>query len=244
VTETILPVPQQKILESFVEKIKHIYGKGFLSAILYGSAASGEFAEKYSNINLLIVLTNTSLAELSKASCLVNSKRFSSISPIFFTEEYMSSSTDVFPIEFLDMKENYRVLDGKDVLAELVIDARNLRFQCEQELKSKLITIKRQYLVTQSRRGLEKLLFKSFTSTVHIMRNLLRLKGKNAPYQKYLLLDEIEKEFSVNMTAFDEILWAKSKNMTLSYKDIDSLLVGLVTEVEALIRIVDKMRAG
>jgi len=241
VTEINLPIPQQKILESFVEKLKQAYGKNFLSAILYGSAASGEFAEKYSNINLLVVLTSTSLAELSKASGLVNSKRFRSISPIFFTEEYINRSTDVFPIEFLDMKENYRVLHGKDVLKGLTVDTRNLRFQCEQELKSRQISIKRQYLVTQSRGELEKLLFKSFTSTVHIMRNLLRLKGKDAPYQKYLLLDEVEKEFSVNMTVFDEILWAKSKNMRLSYKDIDSLLIGLSTELEALIRIVDKL---
>ena len=240
-TEINLPIPQQKILESFVEKLKQAYGKNFLSAILYGSAASGEFAEKYSNINLLVVLTSTSLTELSKASGLANSKRFRSISPIFFTEEYINSSTDVFPIEFLDMKENYRVLHGKDVLKGLTVDTRNLRFQCEQELKSRQISIKRQYLVTQSRGELEKLLFKSFTSTVHIMRNLLRLKGKDAPYQKYLLLDEVEKEFSVNMTVFDEILWAKSKNMRLSYKDIDSLLIGLSTELEALIRIVDKL---
>ena len=57
------------------------------------------------------------------------------INPVFFTEDYIIRSTDVFPIEFLDMKENHVTLYGKDLFEAIAVDTKNLRFQCEQEIK-------------------------------------------------------------------------------------------------------------
>jgi hypothetical protein len=236
-----LPQKERLLLENFVGRLRKIYGDILVSAILYGSAASGEFTEKHSNINLLVVLKTTDLNTLSKAYNLVSSSRFRSICPVFFTEDYIRTSTDVFPIEFLDMKENYTVLNGKDVLKDLKVDTRNLRFQCEQELKSKLITVKRQYLAAHSRKEFEDLLFKTFTSCLHIMRNILRIKGKEPPYLKVRILSEIEKELSVDTTVQSEILWAKTKKMQLTHSDVDALLVGFVKELEAIVRIIDKL---
>ena len=232
---------QNKLLEKFVDKLRRVYAGGLVSVILYGSAASGEFADKHSNINILIVLADTGLANIAKSSTLFSLGRFKQITPVFFTEEYIRTSTDVFPIEFLDMKENYRVLYGKDLLKDLPIDTRNLRFQCEQELKSKLINIKSRYLMTRNRPELERLLFRSLTSTVHIFRNILRLKGREAPYRKAEILSRVERELSVDTTVLNEILYAKTKNMKLTYSDIDGLLSGLVKELEAIIKIVDTM---
>lgn len=236
-----LPQKERLLLDGFVEKLKKIYAGDLISAILYGSAASGEFSEKHSNINLLIVLNDTGLSALSKASGLVRSRRYRTINPIFFTEAYIDASTDTFPIEFLDMKENYSVIFGKDVLKDLRIDTRNLRFQCEQELKSKLIMIKRRYLLASDNKELEQLLFKSFTSCIHILRNILRLKGNEPPYIKSEVLSETEKELSVNTTVLNEILWAKTKNMRLSRADVDALLVGFVRELEVITGVVDAL---
>jgi len=236
-----LPQKEMLLLEDFVSRLKKIYDDDLVSAILYGSAASGEFTERHSNINLLIVLRDTSLGALSKAHGLVRSPCFKAINPIFFTEDYIKRSADVFPIEFLDMKENYTVLHGKDLLKDLKVDTRNLRFQCEQELKSKLITVKRRYLESSSQKELEDLLFKTFTSCLHIMRNLLRIKGSEPPYLKVCILSEIEKEFSVDTTILNEILWAKTKKMKLSHSDVDALLIGFVKELEAITAIIDRL---
>lgn len=238
---TGLPGKEKLLLDDFIEKLKKIYADDLVSAILYGSAASGEFSEKHSNINLLVVLNDTGLSALSKASGLVRSRRYRTINPIFFTEAYINASTDTFPIEFLDMKENYSVIFGKDVLKDLRIDTRNLRFQCEQELKSKLIMIKRRYLLDSDNKELEQLLFKSFTSCIHILRNILRLKSKEPPYLKSEVLNETEKELFVDTTVLNEILWAKTKNMRLSRADVDALLIGFVKELEVIIGVVDAL---
>jgi len=138
--ELKLPDKLGNRLKEFTEGLKEIYQQDLVSLILYGSAASGEYVSKHSNLNILVVLKNTQQNELIKAVKLV--KKFGTINPLFLTEDYIASSTDVFPIEFLDMQENYSLLFGKDVLKSINIDISNLRFQCEQELKSKLINLK------------------------------------------------------------------------------------------------------
>ena len=50
--ETNLPNKITKVLEDFVNKVSAVYGEGLISAILYGSAASGEFNQAHSNINV------------------------------------------------------------------------------------------------------------------------------------------------------------------------------------------------
>lgn len=239
--ELRLPPKARAVLEDFIKKLNEIYKDGLVSVVLYGSASSGEFAEKHSNINLMVVLADTTLSSLARARGLVNSARFSSIQPMFFTEDYITSSLDIFPIEFLDIAENHVVLYGKDVVKDLKVDTRNLRFQCEQELKSKLLNVKKQYLLAKNKNETERLLFKTFTSTLHILRNVLRLKGREAPYLKEEILSQIGKEFGVDTRVFDEILWAKKKSMQLSHKDIDALLAGLVGELESVVAAVDKM---
>lgn len=236
-----LPNKIKNILQDYIQSLRNIYKEDLVSAILYGSAASGEFTDEYSNINLLIVLNNTSLDNLNKMSKIINKHKFQLINPLFFTEDYIKSSLDVFPIEFLDIKENYVVLYGKDVLAGLEIDIKNLRFQCEQELKSKLLNLKSFYLRSKNRYALRNLLFKSITSIMHILRNLVRLKGRKPAYCKRDVLVEFLEEFNIDITNFEKVLEAKQKKSKLKYKEIESLFFSLVTDLEKIVDTVDKL---
>jgi predicted nucleotidyltransferase len=236
-----LPQNISKTVDDFINRLKDTYRGNLISVILYGSAASGEFAGRYSNVNLLVVLTDTSLDNLNKVSNIITRRKFQRVNPLFFTEDYIKSSSDVFPIEFLDMKENYIVLYGKDTLAGLEIDIINLRFQCEQELKAKLLNIKNIYLRIKDKQALENILFKSFTSFVHIMRNMVRLKGRNPSYLKEGVLADIAREFNMDTTNFNKILEAKKKNLKLSVKETESLFFTMVTDLENIINIVDKL---
>lgn len=236
-----LPAELKGRLENFTERLKDLYRDALVSVVLYGSASSGEFTKRYSNVNVMVVLDDTSLANLSRAYSIINSRQFSMISPVFFTEDYIKSSLDVFPIEFLDITENYAILYGRDLVKDLKVDNKNLRFQCEQELKAKLINIKKLYLSTKDKRGLENLLFRTFTSSLHIMRNLLRLKGVRPPYLKEEILNASEKALGVDTTILSKILWAKNKKMPLTHKDVDTLLAGLAKELESIVSVVDKL---
>ena len=222
----------KKIIEEFIKGLQNFYGNNLVSVILYGSAASGEYAGKRSNVNIAVILNDTSLSSLAKCSRLLNKRKFLIISPVFFTEDYIKHSTDVFPIEFIDMKENHVLLYGKDILNEITIGIKNLRFQCEQELKSKILNIKKLYIRIRNKFILKNILFKSFTSSLHILRNLVRLKGREPSYRKEEVIDEISKEFAVDLSCLRKILDAKNKNTRLRYKDIDELFACLVETLE------------
>ncbi len=162
--------------------------------------------------------------------------------PLFLTEDYIKRSTDIFPIEFLDIQENYSVLYGKDILKDAYIDIRNLRFQCEQELKAKLITLRQLYLkINRDKPVLKDLLLRSITSILHISRNILRLKGKEPPYKKDKILKELAAEFQINTEVWEKILAAKNKQLKLGNRDIENLFVSFISELEKIVYIVDRL---
>ena len=238
--ELKIPSRLKNNIQVFIQKLKDIYQQDLISAILYGSAVSGEFVDKHSNLNLLVVLKNTDLENLKKAARVIN--KFNMINPLFLNEDYIVNSTDIFPIEFLDMQENYLVLYGKDVLKGINIDIRNLRFQCEQELKSKLINLRQLYLrINKDRTALRNSFFKSFTSILHILRNVLRLKGKKPAYKKEDILKELVSEFQIDMSIWGKILAAKVKQIKLNNKDTEQLFINFIRELEKIVDIVDKL---
>ena len=134
------------------------------------------------------------------------------------------------------------VLYGKDILKDVNIDMRNLRFQCEQELKAKLISLKQLYLrINRHKTALRYLLLRSITSILHILRNALRLKGKKPPYKKEEILKELAVEFQIDTGVWKKILAAKNKQIKLRNRDIENLFVNFVSELEKMIDIVDRL---
>ena len=232
----------QATLNDFVRNLQGIYTDNLISIILYGSGSSGEFTDKHSNLNLLVVLKDAALPKLKLSSGLINKWRFKLIHPLFFSEEYIKNSTDVFPIEFLDMKENYTVLLGRDILGGLSIDTKNLRYQCEQELKVKLIALRQFYLKNnKDRTALLNFLLKTFTSTLHILRNIIRLKGKTPHYLKEDIVEDVSGEFGIDKLAWQNLLAAKNRMLKLKRQEIDSAFVNFALDLEHIIGVIDKL---
>lgn len=240
--ELKLPQALNKNIHEFTHALRELYHEDLISVSLYGSAASGEFVEAHSNVNLLIVLKDTDLSALEKAKPLVNKRSNRRIEPLFLSYGHLVSSSDYFPIEYLDMKENYVCIYGRDVLKELKIDLKNLRFQCEQELRSKLILLKQQYMKinNKDKTALANLVFRSLTSVSHILRNFVRLKGKSPSYNKEDVLKQAAIELQVGSAVFLRILQAKADPAGLKADDFKNLLSDFVLELDKIIKIVDK----
>jgi predicted nucleotidyltransferase len=230
----------ERKINDFVQKLKDIYQNNLVSVILYGSLVSGEFIDKHSNLNILVVLENIDPYILKKASNLI--RKFYLFQTLFLSPEYIERSTDVFPIEFLDIKENYFLLYGKDIIKDITIDLKNLRFQCEQELKAKLLNLYQLYLkLHKNKIALRSVLLRSFISILHIARNILRLKGKIPVYKKEMILDELYKEFPIGLTVWQKILNIRNKKEKIKKREIESLFVSFIHEVEKLVDIVDRL---
>jgi hypothetical protein len=235
-----LPVKLEKEISAFLQSLGKIYQDNLLSVILYGSAASREFVAGYSNLNMLVVLKSDDLEMLKKASLLV--KKFKNISALFFSHNYILSSIDIFPIEFLDMQDNYVLLYGKDILKGLSIDLKNLRFQCEQELKLKLIYLKQLYLKSNGEPDLlKRALLKGFTSITHILRSALRLKDVSAAYKKDELLKMLSEHFKIDLGAWEKILAVKNQKLRVNKAEIEKLFIIFVGNLEKIVQAIDAL---
>ncbi|MFA6142286.1 MAG: hypothetical protein WC738_03220 [Candidatus Omnitrophota bacterium] len=230
-----------KMCGDFVKGLKSIYNEGLVSVALYGSAASGEYSGANSNVNLAIILDSFALANVARASSLVNKRKFGSIRPVFLTEKYITSSIDVFPLEFLDMKENNIVIYGKDILSSVSVDVKNLRFQCEQELKSKLINIKTAYLSYRTASDRKKLLFRFFTSSLHILKNILRLTGRVSANSSEEIIKDAFVTFGLDISVSKKILDMKNGSLQLKPREMENLFFDFAAGLEKISDAVDRL---
>jgi predicted PurR-regulated permease PerM len=110
------------LLGTFVEDLKGAYGTNLKSVILYGSKASGEDTKKYSDYNVLIILEHIGLSELSIDGIMSRWIKRGNPPPMMFTKAMFARSSDVFPVEFLDMRDNHQILYGENPFAGMNVN--------------------------------------------------------------------------------------------------------------------------
>ncbi|MGB9678014.1 MAG: nucleotidyltransferase domain-containing protein, partial [Candidatus Ratteibacteria bacterium] len=123
-------------VEKFLKIIEDIFGKRLLSCILYGSAVKGNYKEGISDINLIIIIDKFEAKDLDEIKRRVSKFAWKNlIKPYFFSEWFLLSSADVFPVEWMDIKENHIVLYGEDLTEKINVENKNLRIELERKLK-------------------------------------------------------------------------------------------------------------
>ncbi|MFC1577343.1 hypothetical protein ACFL3N_03280, partial [Candidatus Omnitrophota bacterium] len=162
--------------------------------------------------------------------------------PLFLTDHHIKTSLDVFPMEFLDMKENHVTIFGEDMVADLAIDTKNLRFVCEEQIKGKLIRIRQAYLeIGLKRKGIEALLKESMRSLMTVFRNLVRLKGRAPEKDSAAMLRQLCEEYSLDKEVFLAIYKDKSNDEKIGSESVEVFLDRYMVELQKLARLVDKL---
>jgi len=123
-------------IEKFVKKLREILGEKLKSCIVYGSIAKGTYRESISDINMIAVIDEIDYEEIEKIKNDLSKIAIKNmIRVFFFTDWFLSSSSDVFPVEWKDIKENHIVVFGNDITERITIKEENLRIQLERESK-------------------------------------------------------------------------------------------------------------
>lgn len=237
--------PLDEILSRFTEEVQPLYGEDLLAVILYGSGAAGDFIPGRSNINVALLLREVTVEQLRRAlPSVARWQGWGIVAPLFLDPAYVRASTDVFPIEFLDMQENHRVLYGQDPLRDLAIDRRNLRLQCEHEVKAKLLKLQQLYLEAgRTPRRLESLMLTSFSSFLVLIRGLLRVMGAHAPHRRDDLLAALERQLGRRLMALDEVHDLKRRRESLPEAEVEPLFARYLADVRDLARLADELQA-
>jgi hypothetical protein len=235
----------EQILQQFVRDVQGLYGGDLVAVVLYGSVAAGEHVPGRSDINVVVVLRQLTPALLRKAASHLRSwHRQGFATPLFFDPESLHDSLDVFPIEFLDMQERHRTLLGPDLFAGLHIERRNLRLQCEQELRGKLMKLRQSYVESAHAPGdLERVLMAAASSIVVLARTLLRLGGDDPGGGADAVLEKAQARFAVSTTALRQACQLKRGHIRLAGSGVEALYREVLEEVHGLVRVVDGLRA-
>ncbi len=193
--------------EAFTDALKKALGDRLTMVALFGSAAVGDTAEKFSDVNIMVVCTQLGVEELDAIAVL--SKGWAKIGnppPLMFALERLLNSSHVFPIELLDIKENHRVLYGRDVLRDLPISQANLRFQLEHELKGKLIQLREGYmLAVEDGETLVNLMLRSLSNFQIMLKAALRFYSVSVPAKKREAVSQLSRHVLYDLSVFEEL---------------------------------------
>ena len=228
----------------FVERLIDLHKGNIISIAVYGSVASGNFIPKISDVNIVVIVKDLGFSVLRSSLHLVKEGRAHKINaPLFLTEDYIARSLDVFPVEFLDMKDHNIILYGKDVFQGLNVDTVYLRLFCEQQIKGKLLRIRQAYLET----GLDpqekiRLLRDSLGALIPIFVNLLRLRNKPIPSAKVDVLKSMGREFGVDDSVLISIHNDRANHQRIERSLVDDYLDKFIQQLEKLALIVDHAR--
>jgi hypothetical protein len=153
------------------------------SAVLYGSAARGDFVPGWSDINLLVVvdgLSPESLRALGRG--LGEWRKASHQPPLLITRAEWSRASDVFPIEVTDMRAAHTVLRGADPLLGLEVSPADLRAELERELRGKLLRLRQGYAARSGNQAaLGDLAARSASTMLVLLRGVLALEARPIP---------------------------------------------------------------
>ncbi|MGH9344478.1 MAG: hypothetical protein ACRD19_12040 [Terriglobia bacterium] len=221
-----------------VEKLKSAANGNLRSVVLYGSAATGNFSPKHSDVNILCLLRQIDvpgLARLQGAAKWWMKKGHPA--PLIFTLEELQRSADIYAVELLEIKSCRRVLFGEDVFEAFETPMHQYRLQVERELRHSLVRLRQSYvLAAGNRKAVMALMVKSFSTFALLFRHALMALGEEAPAAKQEAVERLAALLGFSTTSFREL--AGIRKGESRGKDFDARLI-FRDYLESITRAVD-----
>jgi len=237
-----IPKNPEEIFPEITADYRQVFGESLLSIILYGSGSSDDYRPGKSDLNFLMILYERGLEALKRAVPVAKKWKARKVAaPLILTRTDLDSSLDSYPVEFLNMKNRYRLVYGEDVLQPLSFDPVMLRLQIERELKGKLFLLRKSYLESEGRESaLRNLIGKSLTAFTALFGALLSLKGREVPSSRRGVIKAMAWAFPIEPEVFLQCADIREGEGRYSASEMDSLLNAYMKEVRKLCELVDQ----
>ena len=227
----------------FMSEVVTHGGENIHSICITGSALTGDFDPRHSDINSIVVLHRMDLELLEWLAPLGKKYGKKKISaPLIMTPGYIRKSLDVFPVEFLNFKRIHDCLMGEDLFNGLEIKPRDLRNQCEKELKSKLILLRQNYIsASGDRKLLTEEFIRSFSGYIPLFRGIITLYKGAPPLSIADVLQELEEVTRIDLSVFRRVHKEKKERKKLSVEELNTLFEEYYTAIEKIGDLVDEL---
>ena len=229
----------------FVDEITSHYKDNIHSIHLTGSALTEDFDPKASDINSVFVLRKMDLKFLKLLAPLGKKYGKKKIAaPLIMTPDYIETSVDVFPLEFLNIKLLHFTIMGEDIFQHLEIKTSHLRHQCERELKVRVVGLRQGYISSAgNRRILTEGFVDSFSGYIPLFRGIIVLLGKEPPINNAEVLQLLEETSGIHTATFQTVLRLKKEKKRPSNDQLNTIFENYYIALEKLGSMADAIEA-
>jgi predicted nucleotidyltransferase len=230
-------------LNQLLDRLTKTLGESLVSVVLYGSAAAGDHHEGFSDLNVLCVLNQVTTRELALSEPVFRWWREKgNPSPLLLSEHEVATSTDCFAIEFHDIKSHHRILRGKDVISQLVVDDSFYRAQVEHDLRAKVLRLRQKASGTLSDKdALRRLMADSISTFCVLFRHALILHGIVAKSKKRDVIEQARERFGIDPAPFAKLLDLREERIKPRELEPQGMLDSYLKQISIVIDAVDRL---
>lgn len=129
------------------ETLERAAGANLAGLVLYGGLARGRYRPQRSDVNVAVVLRDTSAESLAAiAPALQAAWRAVRVEPFIVTAAEVPRLAEVFPTKLLDIQAHHLVLAGEDPFHGLEIAPEHLRLHVRQQLHNLALRLRRRFV--------------------------------------------------------------------------------------------------
>jgi hypothetical protein len=239
-----LQVLIRDLVKDFAERLLAALGDNLLSITIVGSSLTEDFRQGTSDINIILVLGRQNTESLNAIASLakpMSRKKFSP--PLLMTKSYIERSQDVFGVEFLDFQLAHKTIMGDDPFASLSFDKKDVRLQCERELKAMLIRLRQGYIAAAAnKRLIRDILISTARNMAPLLRAMLWLKDVDRSARAEPTFSKAAGEFSIDMNPLTSAIKWRHEKVRLSDIEMENTFQSVYAVVDQLADIVDKLK--
>lgn len=236
-----LPDEYLQQLRAYVKDVQRLYGDALDGVLLYGSAVRGEFLPGRSNLNVVLIVKSARADQLKKYGAV--HRRWAKeqvVVPLFVTQADLPAMSLVFPLEYLEIQEQHRLLAGQDPFVGFKVDQRHLLAEVLQSLRGNLLRVRQRFIEGGgSEEAITILLPLSLTAMLPVLRGVQRLLGRPVLSQGEPLLKEFETFLSIDLSGLRDAWLLKRGQISPGQKEIPRLMERYLESLERLVQAVE-----
>lgn len=234
-------------LNTLVQELDEAAGPKLLSVVLYGSAASGDFHARHSDLNVLCLFDRLDASVLSAISATTEAwTRKGHPPPLVFAASELARAADIFAIELVDIQASHRLLHGADLVASIEVPMSLHHLQVERELRQNVVRLREHYLVRpRPRDAVLELMTSSISSFVTLFRHASIALGlahpePGKPLRKRQIVDHLAAALKFDARPFHAILDVREGKLARRELDVAATFRDYLVGVDCVVDEVDR----
>ena len=232
-----------KDLNQLVISLQDVFSSRLLSVFIFGSKANAANESLDSNVDLFIIVDNVRSDDLTKLY--PHTQRWIAKGnpyPLIMGKDEFYAMSDIYAIEFSDIKWNNQLIYGDDLVQALNINYFDLRLQCERELKNLILKLRGFYLEHGRNRSAIVPAMDTIARTVSVLfRALIRLKNLAPSVYKQDLIEQLGSVIRFDKQFFKKLIGQKEGTYKFNTSELYEFNEYLISQLTSILKQVSDM---